>query len=128
MSEEAQISPDQDPFTDSSWQSDYDAVNGIQLFLRLLTSAPVGDGWGDDIDSDIITMSNMCQVIAEMGPLSDPYASLSSSDAVKLIAGLAEQLHALYPQPISGSPQDLIAANSNYIISACKDIDPSSAS
>lgn len=137
MSENAQIlavpNPAENPskanVSDSSWQSDYDAVNGIQFALSCVNACCPESGWSpEEIDVDLRTMSNFCQIIAETGPLRDPYVSLSSREAAKLIAGLAEQLHAPYPQPISGSPQDLIVTNSNYIISACKDIDPSSAS
>lgn len=137
MPENAQIpaaqkqaeNPSKAAYTDSNRQSDTDALNGIQFSLACVNACRPDPGWSpDEIDADITYISEQCQFLSGGYPISDPFRGLNASDAAKLIAGLAEQLHALYPQPITGSPQDLIVANSSYIISACKDIDPSSVS
>ena len=124
MSETAQISAAQNPaakpseadYSDSSWNSDFDALNGIQYVLCSLNWTDPGGGvaWSDQVATDIQYISNWCQGILASSALGDPFLGLNASDAAKLIASLAKSLP---------DQQDL-----NYIISACKDIDPSSVS
>jgi len=129
MSETAQISAAQNPaakpseadYSDSSWKSDFDALNGIQYILAALYWCRPLDGWSSDktdsdkIDFDIKVISNFSQHI--LGSLRYPFASLSPSDAAKLIASIAKSLP--YCQGV---------CISSDIISDCKDIDPSLAS
>ena len=124
MSETAQISAAQNPaakpadaaYTDSSWKSDFDALNSIQYILCILNWTDSSDdaALSDQIKPDVQAISAYCQTIIESQFLCDPFTSLNPSDAAKLIASLAQSL---------SDQQD-----SNYIISACKDIDPSSVS
>jgi|ERR1700733_9795068 hypothetical protein len=136
MSDNAEISAAQNPdenaseaaYSDSNWKSDFDALNGIQYILYLMSVNPNLSRWSDAIQSDLDCMYDYCQAIGLMHPLCDPFAALDSSDAVKLIAPLAEQLLVLYPDPPRGSLPDLIQIRLRSIIVDCKDIDPSSAS
>ena len=119
MSENTQVSAAQNPaenpsnaaYSDPSWQSDFDTLNGIQYILFLTRSANASGFSPDTIYADIQNISDRCQAIGDL--LSGPFAALNPSDAVKLIASVANSL------------PDQQGSN---IISACKEIDPSLAS
>jgi len=118
--------PGQPDYSDPSWQSDFDALNGIQYVLYLMSVIPNLRTWSDAIQSDLDTMYNFCQIIAGMTPLSGPITALNSSDAAKLIASIADPLIVNSEPP--SHPQSTIYSNLTWIVDACKNIDPSSAS
>jgi len=122
----ASENPGQPDYSDSSWQADFDALNGIQYILYLMTVNPYFRTWSDAIQFDLDTMYNICQIIAGMTPICGPITALNSSDAAKLMASIAKPL--IVDQEPPSYPQSDIYCNLTWTVDACKNIDPSSAS
>ena len=125
MSENTQIAAAQNPakypnnaaYSDSNWTSDFDAVSEIQYILFL-----IDDPWvADEVNQQSLTlMKGWCQFITKLPCLCDPFVGLNPSDAAKLMASVA--------QWCIGSDNEMAQAHFRSIMSACKDIDPSSTS
>jgi hypothetical protein len=123
MSENTQIPAAQNPaenpsnaaYSDSNWKSDFDAVSEIQYIVYLLDDPWVAPRVNQQ---DLTVMKNFSMLITTMPSLCDPFVGLNPSDAAKLIASLA--------QPFIAFNDEMVCLEFQSIISACKDIDPSS--
>lgn len=139
MPENAQIrsalnsaeNPSEAAYSNANWQSDFDALNGIQYILYLMSAFPAERTWSDAIQGFLNDITHCSTDISHNDLLGGPFRGLNASDAAKLIAPLAKQVRDRYPEPPPNTPYDLDGAiwiNMNYIVNDCKDMDPSSAS
>jgi len=126
--------PSEVAYSNANWQSDFDALSGIQYLLNLVTSDSQGftRPWPPAIQSFLDEISSCCKNLYHNPTLCNPFRGLTPSDAAKLIAPLAIHFRDLYPEPSRGlTPLDLdgtIWVDMDHIVGFCKDIDPSSAS
>lgn len=142
LPENAQIRSDQSlveipsevAYSNANWQSDFDALSGIQYLLNLVTSDSQGftRPWPPAIQSCLDKISSCCKSLYQNPTLCNPFRGLTPSDAAKLIAPIAIQFRDLYPEPGDGltptSLDDSIWLDMDHIVEDCKDIDPSSVS
>jgi hypothetical protein len=125
--------PSEVAYSNANWQSDFDALSGIQ-YIVYLTTANSGNNrpWSPAIQSFLDDISKCCKNLYHNPTLCNPFRGLTPSDAAKLIAPLAIQFRDLYPEPSRGlTPLDLdgtIWVDMDHIVEDCKGIDPSSVS
>jgi hypothetical protein len=126
--------PSEVAYSNANWQSDFDALSGIQYLLNLVTSDSQGftRPWPPAIQSCLDKISGCCKDLYHNPTLCNPFRGLTPSDAARLIAPLAIHFRDLYPEPGNGltptSMEDSIWLDMDHIVNDCKAIDPSSVS
>ncbi len=113
LPENAQIRSDQSlveipsevAYSNANWQSDFDALSGIQYLLYLVTTDSSGftRPWPPAIQSFLDDISSTCKNLYHNPTLCNPFRGLTPSDAAKLIAPLAIHFRDLYPEPSRGT-------------------------
>lgn len=126
--------PSEVAYSSANWQSDFDALSGIQyiLYLVLVSSQENDRPWSPDIQSCLDKISGCCTNLYHNPTLCNPFRGLTPSEAAKLIAPLAIQFRDLYPDPGPDATFPGLDGTTwlemNNIVNYCKDIDPSSVS